>query len=163
MRSPLPILVLALASALALPTPSAEAVRLRVKKSAAERKQKTRSPAELAKRGRGTRRGLTAIFARNRPGNQTAGAEQKTARQRVSRVASKVKQSMTFDRFISAQIGLMKFGTTLTLGAALATGRPSVIAMAGLMTAGAFALRPVMGFAERLGERLAARLDQRGG
>jgi hypothetical protein len=164
MRPLLLIGIMILTSVLVLPTGGAEAARLRVKKSSAERKQKTRSPGDLAKRGPGSRRGLSAIFARNRAGKQTGeAASHRTVRQRLARTASKVKRAVTFDRFISAQIGLMKFGSTLTLGAALATGRPSVIVMAGVMTAGAFALRPLMGLGERLGERLAARMDRRGG
>ena len=78
-----------------------------------------------------------------------------------------MRKGVTFDRVIRSQIGLMRFGSTITLGAALTTGRPSVIVMAGVMTAAAYALGPAMKLAERIGERIGerivARADQRGG
>lgn len=161
-------LVLLLAVAFSLPVGGAEAARFRpLKKSAAAGKQKNRG--DGAKRAPGARGGLSGIFRRGGPDKQAKAARQPpgaaqhpTVRQRLARTASKVKRAVTFDRVIRAQIGVMKFGTTMTLGAAIATGRPSVIAMAGVMAAGAYALRPLMVVAERLGERIADRIDRRG-
>lgn len=160
---PLLSLVVVLAVGFSLP---AEAARWRPLKKSAAGKQKTRAGGgDLARRGAGSRGGLSGVFRRSPAGKQASAmrAPRPTVRQRLARTASKVRRQVTFDRLVRAQIGVLKFGTTMTLGAAMATGRPSVIAMAGVMTAGAYALRPLMAIAERVGERIAARMDRRGG
>ena len=161
MRSLLAVMVV-LAVSVPLAAPSAADAAIRAKKVKTNDKGRGRPVGDVVKRGKpSSHRGLSGIFKARQPGKKSA------VRQKLGRAVTKVRKGVTFDRVIRTQIGLMRFGSTITLGAALTTGRPSVIVMAGVMTAAAYALGPAMRLAERIGERIGerivARADQRGG
>ena len=149
--------------------PSAADAAIRAKKVKTDKGRGRPGRGDVVKRGHTGRRGrgLTGIFQRRQAGTESAVHKKSAVRQKLGRAATRVRKGVTFERVIRTQIGLMRFGSTITLGAALTTGRPSVIVMAGVMTAAAYALGPAMKLAERIGERIGerivARADQRGG